>query len=199
MESGRVTFAFDFVDPGSYLVRELMGRRWGPALSERVRMLPLELRPPPRPLIPPGEPEWREMERSLARVAEAEEIPFDPPAMVPWTRKAHELALHARERDREDRMVDLLFRGRFRRRLDLGRVDVLISLAEEAGLDGPEVRTVLGVDRFTPAVDDARAEALSGGIRGVPTLVDRSRRLEGFRSPEELDAFLREAEAGGAG
>ncbi len=193
-----ITFAFDFVDPGSYLVAELL-HRWLPGGLEggapAVRLLPLELKTPPDPLVSSSDEGWRAMHEALAEAARSMEIPFSPPAFVPWTRKAHELALHAEEKADEAQAVPMhlrLFRARFAEGRDLGRVDVLVKVADEAGLDPAEVRTVLGVDRFDPAVRAARSEALELGIRGVPTLIHGLRRLEGFRTTEELETFLSE-------
>lgn len=193
MGQARFTLVFDFVDPGSYLAWEALGRWMGPERGRRVRPHPLELRPPPAPLIQADDPEWQAMERRLAGIAEELGVGFRPPGFVPWSRKAHELALHAAEKGKLDPAVDLLFRARFREGEDLGRVDLLLTVAAEIGLDRAEVRTVLGVDRFAPAVEDARAEALDAGIRGVPTLVERSDqgrpwgriRVEGFREVDE--------------
>jgi predicted DsbA family dithiol-disulfide isomerase len=188
----RFDFWFDFADPGSYLVRELLGRWIGDAPERLGRMRPLELRPPPGPPLPPHDPGWEGMVGALGEIAREEGIPFAPPAFVPWTRKAHELALHAGEKGM--RIHPLLFRARFVEALDLGRVDVLVGLAERAGLDAAEARTVLGVDRFAPAVEADRDEARAAGVRGVPTLVvEGGRRLEGFRSAAELQAFARDA------
>ncbi len=199
--NNEIIFAFDFVDPGSYLVAELLHRRLPAGLegeAPSVRLLPLELKTPPDPLVSSSDEGWQAMHQALAEVARSVEIPFAPPAFVPWTRKAHELALHAREKAGEAEEapavpIDLrLFRARFAEGRDLGRVDVLVEVAHEAGLDPAEVRTVLGVDRFDPAVREARSEALELGIRGVPTLIHGPRRLEGFRTTEELETFLSE-------
>jgi predicted DsbA family dithiol-disulfide isomerase len=200
----RFTLVFDFVDPGSYLAWEVLGRVLGPEREHRVHPHPLELRPPPAPLIRTGDPEWQAMDEAMARIAEGLGVSFSPPAFVPWTRKAHELALHAAEKGKLDQAVDRLFRTRFREGGDLGRVDLLLTVATGIGLDQAEARTVLGVDRFAPAVEEARAEALDAGIRGVPTLVERSDqeqpwgriRMEGFRGVEEWRALMEELDGG---
>lgn len=204
MEQARFTFVFDFVDPGSYLAWELLGRWLGAEREHRVHPHPLELRPPPAPLIQAGDPKWQAMHETLARTARELGVEFSPPGFVPWTRKAHELALHAEEKGRADATVSQLFRTRFREGRDLGRVDLLLTVATEIGLDQAEARTVLGVDRFAPAVEDARAEALDAGIRGVPTLVEGSdegrtwgpTRVEGFRTVDDWRVFIREPDGG---
>ncbi len=196
-EADPLHFYFDFVDPGSYLVHELLVRRLdGPGEDggTGVEWIPLELRPPPASLLAADDTDWQQMTRALAREARDLDLPFSPPTLIPWTRKAHELALHAMEvRGRKSRIHSRLFRAHFEKGLDLGRVDVLIGLAEEAGLDPAEARTVLGVDRFEPVVREAREEAARLKIRGVPTLVRRDLRLEGFSGADEVATFLEAA------
>lgn len=203
LSSDRILFYFDFVDPGSYLVHELIhgaaADASGPARDVIYR--PLELCPPPQPMQNPRAPGWHRMTEALAEVAGTLDLPFRIPALVPWTRKAHELALHALERAGVDEkgatpLHHRLFRAHFEEGLDLGRVDVLVALAEGAGLDRSEVHAVLGVDRFGPGLEDARSRALHQGVRGVPTLIRGDRWLEGFPGIEALRSFIREADPG---
>ncbi len=191
MNQIRIRATFDFIDPGSYLVHELLGR-W---VADDDRTLsasfhPLELRAPSSPPLDPGIPQWRTLTDAMAALAEREGIPFDPPDFVPWTRKAHELTFHAGEKGQSEASRDALFRAYFVDGLDIGRVDVLVELAEALGLEASETRTVLGVDRFLPHVEEARREARSRGIRGVPTLEIGGRRLEGLRTIEEFRTFV---------
>jgi predicted DsbA family dithiol-disulfide isomerase len=196
-----ITFLFDFVDPGSYLVFELLRRHGLDEGSERLRMRPLELVRPEDRMISPDDPGWREMSGFVGRIAEREGIPYQVGSRIPRTRKAHELALHGSEK--EVPIHRALFRAHFESGLDLGRIDTLVALAEESGLDGAEVRTVLGVDRFAPAVRESRADAARLRVRGVPTLIipdagadGGEARLEGFRSAAELQEFLEKAPLG---
>jgi len=187
----RIRFAFDYVDPGSYLIHVLL-RRWreaGDPIPE-VEWIPLELRPFPEAPVIPGEPGWMAMTQAMEETAQGMGIPFRAPGMVPRTRKAHEAALHALEQGCHGEFHEALFRGQFVEGRDLGRVDVLVALAEEVGMDGPELRTVLGVDRFLPRVLELRSQALDTGIRGVPTLELENARLEGFTGVDHLRAFV---------
>jgi protein disulfide-isomerase len=72
----------------------------------------------------------------------------------------------------------------------VGRVDVLVELAEDAGLDRSETRAVLDVDRYTDEVVRLREAAASQGVVGVPTMVCAGRLLEGVRTPDEIRAWL---------
>lgn len=186
-----IDFTFDYVDPGSYLAHRLLAR-WvaDRPYPIRVRWVALELRAPPASQLDPPAGEWAALMAAMERIASDEGIPFVCPEGLPWTRKAHELALHAREKGRFDRIHTALFEAHFVHALDIGRVDTLASLAEAQGLSGAEARTVLGVDRFAPEVERGRAEALAGGVRGVPTLETEGRRLEGFTRAADVLNFL---------
>lgn len=185
----RITF--DLVDPGSWLVFCRVRK----GVNTEVEWDPLELRLPEQAPQDPNEPEWRGMTGGLALEASDLGIPIRIPDFIPHTRKAHELALHAREEGCFMEVLEALFEAHFVTGLDLGRVDALVEIARSAGLDAAEVRTVLGVDRHLPQVEELRATALGRGIRGVPTLEwitgdGAGDRLEGYPGHETLDAFL---------
>lgn len=189
----RIRFTFDYVDPGSYLSHALL-RRWreaGEAIPE-VEWVPLELRPLPEPPLDPTDEGWSAMTEAMQSAAGELGIPLQAPGNLPRTRKAHEMALHAEESGRHAEVHHALFLAHFRDGLDLGRVDVLVALAEGLGLDGAEVRTVLGVDRFLPRVLEFRRRALEAGVRGVPTLELGAERLEGFTGVDRLRGFIDE-------
>jgi predicted DsbA family dithiol-disulfide isomerase len=169
-----VDIAFDYVDPGSWMVLLRLDAGVPGLVPEldpsEVRWRPLEFRPPEQAPLDPEDAGWKALHDGIRAEAEALGVPFRMAPRVPRTRKAHELAFHARERGRFDAVHRALFRAHFAEGLDLGRVDVLIGIAERAGLDAAEARTVLGVDRFRDAVVEERTALLAAGVRGVPTL-----------------------------
>ena len=191
----RVRLYFDYVDPGSWL----MDRRLGAVAGEgevRIERLPFEFRPPPDRQLDPADPAWRAYWSGMAEAARDDGLELGRPDRVPWTRKAHELALYAREQDRFDAVHDALYRAFLVEGRDLGRVDVLVELARSAGLDHGETKAVLDVDRYAEAVERIRGEALETGIRGVPTITTEGRRLEGIHSSGAIEAFLAGREEG---
>ena len=179
---------FDFVDPASRLVSEFADQA---GIATMIDWRGLELRPPPSPMINPADPEWRtrcarvdaqakKMERRRGRHG----LPGPgEPQVVPWTRKAHELCEFARERDCFDAIRRSLFRAHFDDHTDIGRIDLLVEIARQAGLDRSETRAVLDVDRYTAAVLQNRDTARRMGVADVPALVSSGRRLVG---PEVL-------------
>ena len=187
---------FDFIDPLSYLLaRELKvvlgGRNSGDSSdSVEVRWTPFELRPPPTPLTTSDDPtlaaRWDQ-----ARALEVEAGSwFRPGQLVPWTRKAHELLLHAATADLQDAVRMAVFDCWLLEGRDIGRVDVLVELARNVGLDITETKAVLDVDRFEADVAAARAAALSNSVTDTPVLVRGDRRLEGFHNRTALGTFL---------
>ena len=197
MVGGVLEIIYDYVDPGSYLTAVVV-RRWieaGGGAGVTVRWRPLELCPPGQPLINPRDPSWAAMVSALAEDGARLGLAIRASGQVPWSRKAHELALHALEIGGFDGLQMALFRAHFEEGSDLGRVDRLVELAARAGMDPAEVRTVLGVDRFLEVVEAERASLLNLGIRGVPTLrfnpdSEAERWLEGYQGFDVLTSAL---------
>jgi 2-hydroxychromene-2-carboxylate isomerase len=192
-------FWYDYVDPASYLVelllRELEAADPGdgvPRSRALTRRRPLEVVPPPRPLLDPSLPPWSLHLEAMREEARRMGVSLAPPPLIPWTRKAHELALHAAEKGCFPAIHRAIFDGFFRDSRDIGRVDVLVEIAVGCGLDRSETRAVLDVDRFAAAVGEERAAAAAAGVRGVPTLIRSRGLLEGFCDRARLREFLRE-------
>ena len=182
-------FFFDYVDPLSFV----LDRRLSAAEAETgvaVERVPFELRPPPAALIDPADPSWR-ARWSEARAAEPE-LELATPRLVPWTRKAHELAAQAREQERFDAVHRALFEAFHLHGRDLGRVDVLLDIAARFDMELSHTKAVLDVDRHTEAVEQARAEAERLGVAGVPALRSARRMLSGLADRGTLLAFLRD-------
>lgn len=184
----------DYVDPGSFLVERTVAAL-APELDLAVERVPFEATPPPRPLVEVGDASWRSFWDGATRMAAEQGVALARPRLVPWTRKAHELALHAREHGCFEAVHAALFDAFLLEGRDLGRVDVLLELAAAHGLDRSATKAVLDVDRHAPAVLDARADAERAGVRGVPTLLVGRAKLEGFRGRDVTLAFLRGARA----
>lgn len=207
----RPALYFDFVDPGSWILSRAVDAAGGAGL---VEWKGFELRPPPEPMIDPGDEAWR------ARIAVVSadfgsELPHDVrpesgagilpgsalelPTIVPWTRKAHELCEFARARDCFDAVRRTLFRARFVDRIDIGRIDLLVEIGGRAGLDRSETKAVLDVDRYAATVLRHRVEARRMGVGDVPALVSASGRLEGSAELRDIERAIRRLDTGADG
>jgi predicted DsbA family dithiol-disulfide isomerase len=187
-----VRFFFDYVDPGSYLIERMLAEV-EPHLAVEVERVPFEVTPPPAPLVDPRGEGWRRFWEGARAMSAEEGVALAEPRLVPWTRKAHELALHAREHERFENVHRALFATFLVEGRDLGRVDVLLDVATRHGLDLTATKAVLDVDKHTGTVAEARAAAERLGVRGVPTLLAAHGRLEGFRGRSATIEFLEAA------
>jgi predicted DsbA family dithiol-disulfide isomerase len=184
---------YDYIDPLSFLIEHdvlaLESEGW-----TTVSRQPLELRAPPAALIDPRDPLWQRRWDQASTLADERGIALHRPTLVPWSRKAHELAMHAREKDRFAEAHAALYRAHLLEGRDIGRVDVLVEIAGTVGLDPQEARIVLGVDRHAATLDGLRGEAERLGVRGVPTLLVAGERIEGVLPREALRALLEASE-----
>jgi 2-hydroxychromene-2-carboxylate isomerase len=157
----------DFVSPFSRLALRVardVAREGGLDL----RLVPLELFPPPVPLPPAPETLGAELEAALplARALGAELV---LPPRVPRTRKAHEAMVHARGQGLELELAEALYDAVWRRGQDIGRLDVLAGLGAKVGLDRGMLHVALGLDTGQDEILAAGVAAEAAGIDGVPT------------------------------
>jgi predicted DsbA family dithiol-disulfide isomerase len=181
---------FDYVDPLSYLLeRELSGLL--PELAvPPLRHVPLELRPPPGPMLDPEGEGWTERWNASRALAEDRHIRFPDPAVVPWTRKAHELVLHAESQGLGAGAHSALFDAFLLEGRDIGRVDVLVEIARSLGLDQTGAKAVLDVDRYSDEVSSLGESARALGIDAPPAFALGDAILQGFHNRDALRTFL---------
>jgi predicted DsbA family dithiol-disulfide isomerase len=180
---------FDYVDPACLLLEHRL-RGLAGEMDVILSLEPFEVAVPPSPLLDPGTPEivqhWQEMEKEAERMGLALKRPW----IIPWTRKAHELALFAKSKGCFREIHDTLFRAYLVEGLDIGRVDILVSLARKQGMDGGETKAVLDVDQGAETVAAKRQEALEQGVFRTPTLFRPGRQLRGYPDDRTLREFL---------
>ncbi len=189
MADPRARFYFDFVDPLSYLL-ELELKRAERTLPIRIERVPFELRPPPTPLTDIRDPSWTRRWEEARRLAAELDLPLDPPRLVPWSRKAHELHMFACARDMGAAVRHATFDAYCARGRDIGRIDELVEIGRSVGLDRTETKAVLDVDRHEQDVVTARAAAEGIGITDVPVIAVGGRLVQGFHNHTDLSTLL---------
>jgi predicted DsbA family dithiol-disulfide isomerase len=131
----------------------------------------------------------RDAQRQMEQRAAAEGLRFQMDALRSGnTRDAHRLLHLAKARGRQAELAEGLHRAYFTEQKSVFDPESLTEIAVAAGLDGDEVRQVLGSDEYLDAVqtDEAMAQAL--GATGVPLFViDRRYGISGAQ-PSELIA-----------
>ena len=91
------------------------------------------------------------------------------------TLDAHRLVHLARERGRQDAVVERFFRGYFTEQQSLFDAESLVALAVDAGLERDDVQRVLAGTDYTDAVVADAHEARALGVSGVPFFVFNQR------------------------
>jgi predicted DsbA family dithiol-disulfide isomerase len=73
---------------------------------------------------------------------------------------------------------------------DIGDTDVLVDVAEEAGVDGASVREALDDEELRERVRDQFTDAQQAGVTGVPTFVYDGHAARGAVPPEQLERLV---------
>ena len=103
------------------------------------------------------------------------------------TVKAHELLHFAKAEGRQHEMAERLMSAYFTEGRHVGRVDDLVDLAAEAGLDADAARDALQSGRYLADVRADQAQAQAYGIQGVPFFVIDGK--YGVSGAQPADAF----------
>jgi predicted DsbA family dithiol-disulfide isomerase len=137
----------------------------------------------------------REIDARVAGAAEAAGLHFRQDLMLrtPNTIDAHRLIWFAGRLDKQDAVMEAVFRAYFIGGRDIGEAEVLADCAAEAGLDRASVVSFLGsgvADAEMRAADQAAREA---GVNGVPSFfLDGHGLFSGAMPPAQMaDAFRR--------
>jgi predicted DsbA family dithiol-disulfide isomerase len=135
-----------------------------------------------------------------ARMA-AEGLPYGERTRTYNSRLAQELGKWADTRPGGAAIHDALFRAYFAEARDISRPEVLLDVAERAGLPREGAREVLEQRTFRDAVDADWELARRYGITGVPTFVAGRHAVVGAQPYEALVQLVQKAarpeEAGG--
>ncbi|MEE6272940.1 DsbA family oxidoreductase [Georgenia wangjunii] len=109
---------------------------------------------------------------------------------------AHEALHHAKAHGKQLELVERLFAAYFEQGRHVGRVDELVGLAAEVGLDAGDVRRALESGEHTGAVQADIDQARAYGIQGVPFFViDGRYGISGAQSAETFTAALAQVRA----
>ncbi len=107
------------------------------------------------------------------------------------TMNAHRLTLYARRVDKEQKTAERLLKAYFTESLDISEPEVLVTLAEEVGLDKEKVREIFTSNFYTSEVLSDLKESAALGIHSVPYFVfDKKFTLSGAKPAREFLAVL---------
>ena len=110
------------------------------------------------------------------------------------------LVEHAKEQGKGEVFSRAVYQAYFQEGENIGDLEVILSLAEQVGLDRPEVQEHLQARTYAARIQTFQQEAHSRGVSGVPTFVIGPAQIVGAQSPGVFISMLKRiAERGLAG
>ena len=207
----RIEVVSDVVCPWCYIGKRRLEKALAlvaGSLAPQITWLPFQLNPGmPAAGMPRAEyrrakfgslERGRELDARVAAEGRSEGIDFalERIERTPNTFAAHQLIDLAQQVGAGGVVVDALFRAYFEEARDVGDREVLLGIAESAGLARAQVEA-----RWADAAEARRVAELEGsmkalGISGVPTFIlERKFGVSGAQPAEALAAAMREAAA----
>ena len=109
------------------------------------------------------------------------------------TVKAHELLHFAKAEGRQHEVEGRLMSAYFTEGKHVGRIDDLVALAAEVGLDADRARAALESEQYLADVRQDQAQARAYGIQGVPFfVVDGQYGISGAQPPAAFENVIRD-------
>lgn len=120
-----------------------------------------------------------------------EGLPFNSERNMSYnSRLAQELAKWAGTKGMEEKLTDALFRAYFVDVKNIGKADVLATIAEENGLPADEATDVLLSRAYKEAVDEDWRRCAAHGVNAVPTFLAGRYLMVGAQPYEELERLI---------
>ena len=111
---------------------------------------------------------------------------YNPPSVIPNSRKALEVTELARDAGLHEAVHDRLMHAYWSEAADIGDEDVLLGLVAEAGLDRSEAEAAIADGPYAARVDDSTRQAQLHGIHAIPAFVLGDRLLLLGAQPHEV-------------
>ena len=121
---------------------------------------------------------------------DAEGLPYGRRTHTYNSRLAQELGKWADTQAGGAAIHDALYKAYFVEARNIGDADILVEIAQSAGLPADEARAVLAERRFKDAVDADWAKSRDYGVTGVPTFVAGKYGVVGAQPYEVLEQLL---------
>ena len=183
MDTMEIDFIFDAACPWSYIGKRRLEQAIAerPTITARIKWVPFLLNPE---LSDRGadrqsflsnkfgsDARIQRMHESLVDAGKSAGIVFnfDLIERVPSTLPAHRLIQMAVVAEKGNEAAEEIFRGYFTDGYDISDTDVLVSIAENIGMNEDDVRTCLKTEEFNDVIFSENARAHRLGINGVPS------------------------------
>ena len=203
----RVFVYFDYSCPSSYLAVTLLETAacttplrvvWRPLETrsetgtEGLAIAPVDTRSGAEGEVEnSADPDWSELGERAAELG----VPLYRPEKWPATRAALQASEFARDLSEEAhrRLHRAIFRAHFVRRMDIGRVDHLLQLATEEGIDTEALAAALEDGRYLEELARTESEAERYGVHQTPVFLFERFKVVGAAPTEVLLEAARRA------
>jgi predicted DsbA family dithiol-disulfide isomerase len=126
---------------------------------------------------------------------DTEGLPYGRRTHTYNSRLAQELGKWADTQPGGEALHDALYRAYFVDARNIGDPDILVEIAEAAGLDGKEARRIIDERVFKDEIDADWQKSAAYGVTGVPTFVAARYGVVGAQPYEVLEQLLDKAGA----
>jgi predicted DsbA family dithiol-disulfide isomerase len=134
-----------------------------------------------------------EMKKGIKMRIEKEGLPSGNIDMLYNTRLSQELAKWADSMNTTEEIQMLLYKAYFVDNYNLCDIDVLLDIAEKAGLSKDEARDVLEKRTMQKQIDEDWQLSKDMKITGVPTFIVNDKAVVGFQSYDVIEALIKNA------
>ena len=146
----------------------------------------------------PDETQRAQMIHALKAAAAGAGFQFDPltPKRLPNTLRAHQLIRLAHYSGAQERIADMICDAYWNKGADIGDVETLVALAENAGLAADNARQIITNEDNAAEIKTEADHFRDAGVTGVPTFIVNERTgFSGALPPSRLADALKEAAA----
>ncbi|KAJ3232644.1 hypothetical protein HDU78_006954 [Chytriomyces hyalinus] len=143
-----------------------------------------------------GKARYEQMMGHLKQVGVAEGIQFSSGGMIGNSLDSHRLVKFAGllADQKQDAVINRLYRAYFEEEKNIADSQVLVSIAESAGLDGAKVREMLAGDHLLKETQDAVDQVHASGVSGVPFFIVGDKfAVSGAQDPAAFEAVFERA------
>lgn len=118
-------------------------------------------------------------------------IIFSNPKILSNSRKALMASEFARDQGRFEYFHENIFQAYFTECLDIGRLDVIVSVARKSGLDEKETINAICDGRYAERLDKAKSEGQLIELTGIPLfIIEQKYKIVGAQPIEKFREFL---------
>ena len=157
-----------------------------------LRWKAFELRPYPVPTLDPnGDYLTMIWQEHVYPLAEKMGFTMKIPPLQPRTRLAHAAAKWAEDKGRFAQFNSALFKAFFQDGRDIGKLEILLQIAEEVGLDPDELESGVQNGSYVGKVLEDEEQARQVNVRAVPAYVSDAKVLAaGVQSLVQLQRLI---------